>query len=235
MIGEMLNNQTREIRSNHEIFARTMVRRMWVNTFLLAIIVFVWYFVYVYFEQELPIAIEHLSLALIGTADFLIGASFALSGFCYYFDFCDTKMGYRKYLGLMGYYVGLLYGATLLYLQPERYWYGFFDNFFTADIFFGVVAMAIFTFMALISNVWAMKKLGPKNWRRGLRLGYLAYALLIIRAIVIEKDLWTAWFKTPDGLPPVRIVVTLFALSVLLLRGCMIISLYLKRKEKVVS
>ena len=90
--------------------------------------------------------------------------------------------------------------------------------------------MAILTFTALISNNWGIKKLG-RNWRRLMRLGYLAYALLIARAIVIEWDLWSLWRETGKGIPPPRLLVSIFALLVILFRGLMITSKLIKRRE----
>lgn len=164
------------------------------------------------------------SQALAGTAAVLIGLSFAMSGFVYYFDFLDTRLAYRKYLGLTGFWLALGYSLSLCLTNPDRYFFHFFEYANTADVRLGLLAMAIYTFMALISNNRAIKKLGPRTWRYCLRLGYLAYALLIIRAYIMEQDLWTGWWQSPQGsLPPPRLIITLFALAVILFRGSMIV------------
>lgn len=196
---------------------------MWLHSLLLALVFFSGFFVYAVLEQK-SLTLYSVSLAVLGAADVMLGLSFAMSGFCYYFDFLDHKLAYRKYFGLVGYWLALLYTALVSVLEPDRYWYGLRDNLLSADILLGMGAMVILTFMMLISNNRAMRAMGVANWRRGLRLGYLAYFMLIVRAMVIEWDVWVVWWQTLDNLPPVRLVVSLFAMSVLLLRGSMLIS-----------
>lgn len=170
--------------------------------------------------------------ALAGAAAILIGLSFVLSGFCYYWDFLDTKIAYRKYLGLAGYWFALAYSFSLLYLDPDRYYYGFFKNIFSWDMMLGIIAMALFTFMAIISNTRAMKFLGPQNWRYALRVGYIAWLLLAIRAAILEEHIWIAWMKSLEGFPPPRLLLTLFVIVVVLFRASVSLTKYMRRKKK---
>ena len=162
-----------------------------------------------------------------GTANFLLALSLSLSSFGYFFNFLDSKVIYRKYFGLLGYFSALLYSALLLGANPERYWYGFWENFWSSDILIGLIAMAIFTGMALISNDKAMLWIGPKRWRQCLRLGYFAFFLLVVRAILNESlpigadgipEMWTSYIFFPHNLPPPRLLFSFVALSVLLFR-----------------
>lgn len=172
-----------------------------------------------------------LSRAVAGTGGTLIGLSFLLSSLCYFFDFADTKIGYRKYLGLIGYFFALTYSFMLLYLDPVKYFYGFFDNFLTADVLLGVTAMAIFTGMAIISNSTMMMKIGPARWRFLLRFGYLAYGLLVIRAVIIEQYEWGVWLSTFSTLPPPRLLLSVFAICVIGMRLAVSISKALSHKK----
>ncbi|MEX0910102.1 MAG: hypothetical protein WDZ75_02280, partial [Candidatus Paceibacterota bacterium] len=110
------------------------------------------------------------------------------------------------------------YGITLLILYPELYASGLIDNLWTADILFGLSAMAIFTAMALINA----KPFAPYfDWstiKFVLGLGFVGYALLVIRAIFIEFDLWVVWLSALEGFPPGRLVLSVIAIGVLLLR-----------------
>lgn len=160
-----------------------------------------------------------LSQAIAGTAGFLIGISFALGSLAYFFKKISPWVAYRKYIGLTGFWIALLYSVLLPLVDPEFYLYNFFDNLWSADILFGLFAMAILLYMALISNTWGIKTLGPTLWKDSLRLGYLAYALLISRAMILEWDIWAEWLTMLQNVPPPRLPLSIFALGVILLRG----------------
>lgn len=204
--------------------------RTWIHTFLLSLlIVDLWLMYQVVGEGTITLSI--VSTAIAATGGTLIGMSFALSGICYYFNFLDRQIYFRKYLGVIGYFYALLYSILLLYVDSERYLYGFFENIGTLDFILGLTVMSILTFMTAISNSWAMKVLGH-YWRMFLRFGYLAYLLLIIRAIIMESDVWYTWLLSLDGLPPVRMLLSLFASSVIILRIILEITKRLKPKPQ---
>lgn len=204
--------------------------KTWVLSACFALFIFDIFFFYVFIASG-PFTLLSTSNVIAATAAIMIGSSFALSGLCYYFTILDRYIFYRKYLGLIGFWLALLYSTMLLFVNPERYFYGFFENIGSLDFILGLSAMTIFTMMALISNKWAMLKIGPKNWRRLLRLGYLAYGMLVIRAFDLEKDMWTQWLQMPGGLPPVRLVISLFAVLIILLRISLIFSKHFKSKK----
>lgn len=218
-----------DIAPNH-IFHPSFKGKMWLETSYIAFSLYVLFVVATYFLDG-TWALLTFSKALGGTAAVCIAVSFALSGFCYYFDFLDQKLVYRKYFGLLGYWFALLYSLSLLLVNPERYFFGFLKNFFTADFILGLTAMAIFTFMAFISNAWAMKALGPQNWRRALRAGYFGWFLLVVRAYLLEKELWTHWIKNLDGFPPPRLLLSLMAGGVIVLRLSIEISKLFKKSS----
>ena len=213
-----------------DIFAKSIVHTLWIHSMLFATIVYVILVEYI-FIQKGYLNIFFLNEAIAGTASIMIGISFAFSGFGYYFDFLDTKIAYRKYFGLIGFWYAFLYTFILAVLNPQKYVYGLFIHFWSVDIILGCVALMIFTFMALISTRWAMRRMGVVYWRRGLRLGYFAYILLIIRAVIIEGDMWRDWFAYPHSLPPVRLLGSIFAGGVLFFRGSMIISDFFHKRK----
>ncbi|MCX7996916.1 MAG: ferric reductase-like transmembrane domain-containing protein [Patescibacteria group bacterium] len=191
--------------------------RLWGSSFAVAGLLYGFFLAY---AAGLTGSISQLSLtmAFAGTGAILIGTSFALSGICYFFNFADRHIGYRKYLGLLGYYSALAYALLLIPLEPERYWSGWPQTVLQPDVQLGLTAMAILTLMALVSNTKAMQLLGPERWREILRLGYVAYFLLVIRATYLDFELWTAWFAQPVTLPPFRLTLSVFAILVILLR-----------------
>ena len=192
---------------------------MWTHSWLLTLGISSIFLVYVYFLDGSLSTLLSWSKVTAGTSAVVLGIAFSLGSIGYYFDFLDKQVLYRKYLGLVGFWLALFYSIMLLFVNPNRYFFGFFDNLFSADFIFGLSAMTILTMMALISNVPMMKWLGPERWRSLLSLGYVAYALLVIRAVFIEWDMWVHWWQTPEsGLAPARLVISLFAVLVLLLR-----------------
>jgi DMSO/TMAO reductase YedYZ heme-binding membrane subunit len=213
-----------------DIFVRSVQLKMWRHSWFLALVVFTFFLFYVNFEAG-AWSLQIVSNAVAATAAMMIGSSFALSGFCYYWDFLDSKIGYRKYLGLVGFWLALVYSMMLLFVDPARYFFGFFENLASYDFVFGLTAMSILTLMAVISNTTAMKILGPKNWRRILRLGYLAYFLLVLRAYDLEKMIWFDWLERFDSLPPPRLVVAGVALGVILFRFSMIVAKVIRRHQ----
>lgn len=205
-------------------------RRLWYRSIFFTGVVFGFFVLYSLLYTG-DVSALMLSRAVAGTGGTLIGLSFLLSSICYFFDFADTKIGYRKYLGLIGYFFALTYSFMLLYVDPDRYFFGFFRNVFTADFLLGLTAMIIFTGMAIISNSSMMMKIGPTRWRVLLRFGYLAYGLLVVRAVILEQYEWGMWLSTFATLPPPRLLLSIFAIMVIGMRLAVVISKALSKKK----
>jgi len=58
----------------------------------------------------------------------------------------------------------------------------------------------------------------PVRWQTVMHMGYVAYGLLILRAIDLELLVWTDWLSSPQGLPPPRLLLSLFATAVIVAR-----------------
>jgi hypothetical protein len=193
-------------------------KRMWQETGIITLALFCTWSAFV-FSLTAIISLAALAQVLAGVSGVLLAMSFSLSSFGYYCNFLDTKLIYRKYLGLAGYFVALAYVLTMATQNPKFYIFGFTKNFFTADIFLGSIAMAIFTVMALISNKKALAMLGALRWKFILGLGYIAYALLVLRGILLDQALWTAWFAEPSTALSVRMILTVLGTLVLCFRA----------------
>lgn len=164
----------------------------------------------------------------------MIGLSFAFSGLGYFFDLLDKYVSYRKYIGLVGFYlvvVHMIFSLVVLsdtfplklyYLNPK------FINYFIM----GLASFLVLLMMAGISNSRAVQELGGKNWRRLLRLGYLAYIFALVHYIGKNLALWEYWLVNLDGPPPLNLLITIFALFVLWLRIGLEASLHYDRKVR---
>lgn len=159
-----------------------------------------------------------ISRVTAATSAFLLGASLGMNSFAYYAGFPSLSRGYQKLSGLFGYALALAYSLMLLFLDPAGYFYGLPAHLFSADVFLGLVSMAIFTLMMLVSLGGIAARLGPERVRLVLGFGFLAFALLVMRAVLLEWDIWAYWARTGTTIPPPRIALSLFALVVLALR-----------------
>jgi len=193
----------------------------WNHAAAVSLIIFTFAILYGYFfRQTVNIAVVSESFAFTGGV--LIGLSFILAPVSYFFNFADKELRYRKFLGLIGYYYALFYCFSLQIRFPDKYLFGLANSLSSPEVILGLAAMGIFTLMALVSGPVGMKALG-KNWRYVLRTGYLAYFLLIIRAIIVEGEVWMTWLNRLEGLPPPRFLLTIFATFVILVRVVMLL------------
>src|SRR3989344_5026046 len=153
------------------------------------------------------------------TGILLIGISFSLGPFFHYFNIFDSKLIYRKYLGVLGALYGFLHPLITVLFLSER----FFGK-WKLNNWFAFVAAVIATFllimMVLVSNKFAIQKLGHEVWKFILRLGYLAYFLLLLHIILLKYPRWIMWIKDfPQTiLPSFSLISAIFILLILLLR-----------------
>jgi DMSO/TMAO reductase YedYZ heme-binding membrane subunit len=202
---------------------------MWLKSIIFAYSVFLASFAYVFvFRGSVDIALYSEVTAL--TGGILIGSSFALSGIGYFLDFLDSEVKYRREIGLLGYFFALAHAVTIVIRFPNTYVHDFPNWLTRIDSVLGLTALFILTYMAIISTKTGMIAVG-KYWRPLLRTGYIAYGLLIIRAYILQGDNWLVWFETMDALPPPRLVLTIFALSVIFLRIVMEVHLRLQTRQ----
>lgn len=206
----------------------------WIKSLRFTLIAFLVFLLYMTFANG-AITLSAINYSIAATADIMLGSSLALGSLCYYFHFLESKIFYRKYFGLTGFGLALLYSFLLLFQEPQKYFDGFLSNAFSPEVILGLAAMLIFTVMALISNKWALLKIGSHTWRLLLRLGYLAYFFLILRAIIMEKEIWWVWLQIPEGLPPIRFILAIMASSVILLRLSVIASKYLEKRSAIAA
>lgn len=204
----------------------SLSKKMWGHSLLVALGVILFYGGYIAILDH-QFTWVSFAKVMAGTANFLFAASFSLSAFGYYFDFLDSKVVYRKYLGLLGYFAALIYSLSLPILRPERYFFGFLENFWSSDFLLGLSAMAIFTGMALISNNTATRLIGPVRWRNFLHWGYFAFFLLVLRAILNNTnpigadprpEMWGQYLQNLDTLPPPRLLFSFIAILVIFFR-----------------
>lgn len=171
-----------------------------------------------------------LNKAVADTAIILIGLSMLLSSLCYFWDFVDTKIVYRKHLGLIGFafglvHIGLSFPAVQKLFQVEMWKQGAMWPMLT-----GALAAGIFALMAIVSNRYAAHVMGGKNWRNILRVGYLAVGLVFIHVYLLKWVYIARWIQgNIKTLPPTSVLVLVFMTIVLVMRSALWITLHRRR------
>lgn len=191
--------------------------RLWRQSIALALLLFVYSLSYALLYVG-TFSLVPLATAFAMTGGLLIGLSFALSGICFYTNIIDSAIMYRKYFGILGWCFALLYSVMLVFLYPDLYGYGLFTRLGTPEVWLGLTAMGILTVMTLVSNTAMMRHLGGSRWKFIMHLGYGAYALLIARAVLLEGSSWLRWLEALRGLPPPRLLLSIYAAAVIALR-----------------
>lgn len=166
------------------------------------------------------------------TAVLLMGFSMILSSLSYFLNIFDRFVAYRKYLGL----VGFAFAVTHLLLSLSAL-----NSLFTSASIWqavtsapgtGLVAMIIFTIMALISNTKAAILLGGKWWKFILRTGYIAIFLVLIHVILLKSSRWLTWYSEGMETPPsASLLVSIFIVVVLVMRIALWLALINKRQN----
>jgi len=133
-------------------------------------------------------------------------------------------MKYRREIGIVGYLYALLYNLSVLVVFPDQYFDDFPSRLLTIPTLLGIGSMAVMSVMLSISNNAARVLLGFKGWKCLMRFGYVAFAVLVIRAGMLEGQDWLAWLEYQNGLPPLRFVLSIFAAIVVVARLLLVFS-----------
>jgi hypothetical protein len=163
------------------------------------------------------LSIAALGKVCAGTSAILLGLSLGAGSFSYYTGVVVTDAE-KKYLGVAGVLFALAYSCILPYIDPNLYWYHLPEHALSVDVITGALSMLIFIGMIVVMERPCVTWLGMARARQFLSWGYIAYALLVFRAIWIEWDQWVTWYTYMDTLPPPRILLSIFATAVLCVR-----------------
>jgi len=192
--------------------------KKWLIASGISIFLFVIHFWYILGFTSTTEVLVAVSFALAAASSFMYAIAFASGSVSYYIGWPNMRHGYQKQIGVIGFWLSFAYCITLLILYPEIYYYGFAENFWSWDITLGLSAMIIFGAMTAINS----KPIAPHfSWdtiKFVLGLGFVGYALLVIRAIFIEFDWWVYYLTTFEGDIPGRLVLSVVAFIVLLMR-----------------
>lgn len=151
----------------------------------------------------------------------LMGISLILSSVCYFWDFADHFIIYRKHLGLIGFgYMVLHIVISLFYSTYQPFLLYYLKDSQILSFSAALTATGIFSLMAVISNRYSIQKIGPHRWRLIMRIGYIAYAMALIHFALRGWPYWMLWLtgKSTSLFPSFGLLVFIFGSVVLLMR-----------------
>jgi DMSO/TMAO reductase YedYZ heme-binding membrane subunit len=221
-------------------------QKLWRNAIIVAIMTLILLNIYDYFYMG-GVDIYVFNRSLANAAIVMIGLSFCFSGLAYFFKLRQDIFIHRKYFGLTGFWLALFHSVFSAYnyflnqYSPKPA----FEFFHTWNILGAnipnvysfipaVIGILIFIFMSIITNKFAIKRLG-KNWRPALRIGYIAYVLVIIHFTIKRLSIWLLWFRHPNTLPHITLILGVFAWFVIFLRVALFFSEMKKKQASLVS
>ena len=156
-----------------------------VSALVAAIAFFVIMSYYVFNGRPVNLAFTNRALA-IGSV-FLIGASYILGPLSRLAPkIIIPKLQYRKPLGLYGYLFAVSHILLSLVISGEE----LASN--GLSIFFGMIAIIIFTMVASTSMVKSISAFGFNRWQKIQRTGYVAFLLVIVHFTVLESGQFIA-------------------------------------------
>ncbi len=141
----------------------------------------------------------------------------------------SSMLSLRKYFGLLGFGLASMHAFMSLLIFNQSYFPKFFEQSgqlnLTGELsmLFGVVALFIFSIVAISSLPSVEKSLEPKHWLTIQRLGYSAFALVMLHVFVMGSEGWLKPSGWPGGLLPISLVAFIIIALTLLLRIAIIL------------
>lgn len=178
---------------------------------------------------------DYQLLQVFGVASVLVIApSLALSGITYFWPRTRKLIIYRKSLGLLGFYLGLVHVGLSMWDSGIMLSAFTFESIRDTSIVAGYGGVLFFALMPLVSNRPAILLLGGTWVRKCLRyFGYAAYILVLFHAYILSRSGWERWQNDSDAsllIPPTLVAVGVATL-VLGVRAALFLATYKKRTQ----
>lgn len=218
---------SKELEKKPNIYPHSLWKDIIIYSVLITIIISLYYFV-----QRGSFSLYTANRVLADVSLLLIGLSFALSGICYYWNFADHFIIYRKQLGVVGFGYAVIHSLISIFLphaQPFLLYYLQSDN--LIGFISALIALIIYIGMIIVSTKYIIQQIGGQMWRKLLRVGYIAYFFSILHFGIQIYPSWLLWLtgKGTTLLPPFSLFVFLSGMAVILLRIFLWISLAHKK------
>jgi len=195
--------------------------RLWSDIIVYSLILFTVVSGY-YFIQRGTYDFGIFNQVLSNVGMLLVGLSFALSGICYFWNFADHFIIYRKELGVVGFGYVFVHGLLSLFFLPEYrpILFYYFENETILAFLFALIAIVIYVMMIIISTKTMIHKIGGHNWRTLLRVGYIAYVFSLIHMWLNSYSFWLRYLsgQGQSPMPSFGLLTFLAGIFVIILR-----------------
>ncbi|QQS44268.1 ferric reductase-like transmembrane domain-containing protein [Candidatus Roizmanbacteria bacterium] len=195
-------------------------KRLYAETFIYSLIVLAVITAY-YFVTRPEYDMRTFNRGIADLSFLLMGISLILSSVCYFWNFADHFIIYRKHLGLIGFgYMILHIVISLFYSAYQPFLLYYLKDSQIVSFSAALTATGIFTLMAVISNRFSIQKIGPHRWRLIMRVGYIAYVMALIHFALRGWPYWMLWLsgKSTSLFPSFGLLVFVFGCIVVLMR-----------------
>jgi len=208
-------------------------KRLYGETFVYSLIVLAVITAY-YFVTRPEYDFRAFNRGIADLSFLLMGISLILSSVCYFWDFADHFIIYRKHLGLIGFgYMALHVAISLFYTSYQPFLLYYLKDTQILSFSAALTATGIFSLMAVISNRFSIHKIGPHRWRLIMRIGYIAYAMAVLHFALRGWPYWMLWLsgKSTSFFPSFGLLIFVFGSIVLLMRVVLFIAVFNKKES----
>lgn len=200
------------------VVSKTAKKSEWMLFFESGLFGLVAFLIFFFYTNSLGIP-SAVNKAVADASVILIGLSMLLSSVCYFWDFADKLIIYRKHLGLAGFTMVIVHIVLSWSVFAKLFALSFWLQPTARAAVAGALATAIFSMMAFISNKHAAYEMGGVWWRRFLRFGYPGLFLVLLHVLFLKLARWVAWAQAGFEKPPaISLLVSLFILIVIGMR-----------------
>lgn len=224
-IQEKLNEQ---IKSNPP----PKPHNLWFDIGMYSLVIFIIISLYIFATQG-TYDLRAFSRATANVGIILIGLSFMLSGLCYFWNFADHFIIYRKQLGVIGFIYALMHTSVVLYhagttqiLIPTSL-----TRYGDIALISAEIAIIIYVGMTIISTQTVIHEIGGQRWRQLLRWGYIGLILSLLHMFIKGSYEWLSWLtgKSVGMFPAIGLLIFIFGIAVILLRIKLWYATYFKK------
>lgn len=140
-----------------------------------------------------------------GVAVILLGIVLLLGPGSRLFSFPDRYVQYRKELGIIAFFLGLIHSLVSLFFLPSKFPLSKYFSPISWEFVFSLIAIILLIAIFAISNSWATRALGQTRWWKlqywGVRI---VFSLVCLHVFIMKWEGWVKWYKVGGGKELVR-------------------------------
>lgn len=198
----------------------------WLRALAYSLLVFALFSIYLYLRRGYY-NLYIINKAFGSTSAIVAGFTLIIGPLHRYFSSFAHFMGIRKELGFIAFGLAIAHVIATLMLQ-DRFKFPEFYLKVNYPLYFGIISVLIWAYMAYISKSSKIKQMGSAVWIKSLSLsGKIAFLAIFLHLTVMKYPGWITWLKgqtkqTPElanpAYPPASLFVFFIMLSIIIFR-----------------